>query len=82
MSRRTRVSGTFFFGALALFAGSLTGLAAYEAFAIGSGTEPITEYTKNAIRKQPMLADLALLAAGVLIGHLWSSAPAVVEPNN
>lgn len=81
MGRQTRFSAAFFFGALGIFAASLAGLAAYESYAIGSGKQPITDYIKNDIREQPMVADLVLLAAGILIGHFWSSAPAKVEPN-
>lgn len=83
MSRRSRFSGAFFFGAVGLFALSLAGLSAYESYAIAAAKEPITDYVKNEIRKQPMWADLVLLAAGILIGHFWSSAPAeVIKENN
>lgn len=61
-------------GALALMS-----LGAYETYAVGTGKEPITDYVKNEIRKQPMWADMVLLALGILIGHFWSSAPAIVE---
>jgi hypothetical protein len=81
MGRQTRFSAAFFFGALGIFAASLAGLAAYESYAIYTGKQPITDYIKNDIRKQPMVADLVLLAAGILIGHFWSSGPSKVEPN-
>lgn len=78
MSHRTRLSASLFFGALAIVGAGLTALAAYESFAIATGTEPITDYVKNEIRRQPLWADLVLLAAGLLIGHFWDSAPARV----
>lgn len=78
MGRQSRFSAAFFFGALGAFAASLAGLAAYESYAIASGKQPITDYVKNEIRKQPMWADVVLLTAGILIGHFWSSAPAEV----
>lgn len=80
--RQTRLSAAAFFGSLAVFGTGLVALAVYETYAIGTGKQPITDYVKNEIRKQPMWADMVLLAAGILIGHFWSSAPAVVEPNS
>lgn len=76
---QTRLSAAAFFGALALFGTGLVALAAYETYAIGTGKQPVTDYVKNEIRRQPMWADMVLLGAGILIGHFWSSAPAVVE---
>lgn len=77
--RQTRLSAAMFFGSLAVFGTGLVALATYETYAIATGKQPITDYVKNEIRKQPMWADVVLLAAGVLIGHFWSSAPAIVE---
>lgn len=80
-NRQTRFSASAFFGALTLGAIALAGLGAYETYAVATRKEPITDYVKNEIRKQPMWADMVLLAIGILIGHFWSSAPAVVESN-
>lgn len=78
MGRQSRLSATLFFGALAFFGAGLTSLAIYETYALGTGKQPITDYVKNEIRRQPMWADMVLLSAGILIGHFWSSAPATV----
>jgi hypothetical protein len=79
-NRQTRVSATLFFGVLTLGAVALVGLGSYETYAIATGKQPITDYVKNEIRRQPMWADVILLSLGILIGHFWSSAPAIVEP--